>query len=223
MIQGVVGFGLVLTAGPVVALLEPSALPVVFLLLGFPMEIWMLIREHAAVDRPGFVQMMGGRAAGTVAAFWVLTVAGARMLAVLAGSAIVIAGLLSYRSPRASATSRPVTMVIAGSVSGLMATVAAVGGPAMALAYRDREAAQVRATLALAFLVGGSLSLAALQFAGMVTWEHLRLALVLLPAEAIGLALSGFLLPRVHPGALRAAVLLLAVLGGAAVVLRALL
>jgi uncharacterized protein len=69
---------------------------------------------------------------------------------VLIGSAIVIAAVMSRRMVgfRAGAG----TKVLAGSVSGLMATVGAVGGPALALAYQDRDAPELRATLAATFL-----------------------------------------------------------------------
>lgn len=221
-IQGLLGFGLVLTAGPVVALAEPRAIPATFLLLGIPIEVWMLARERHALDRCGFVQMMGGRLIGTLLAFGVLVAVSPDILSALIGVSIVFAAvLIGWRPTRTDASSTASWKVVAGVVSGLMGTVAAVGGPVMALVYEGRRAAELRATLAATFLAGGFLSLIAVWSSGLLDLTHLQLALWLLPAEIAGLMLSTRLLTRVEDHKLRAAVLGLAGLGGATIVLRA--
>jgi hypothetical protein len=137
------------------------------------------------------------------------------------GAAIVIAALLSWRLVewRSGTFGR----IVAGGISGLMATVAAVGGPAMALAYRDREPPELRATLAATFLVGGVLSVIALAASDLLHWWHARLSLLMLPAELLGVAVSGLVLGRIRAETLRKAVLALAAGGGAVVMLKALI
>jgi uncharacterized membrane protein YfcA len=220
-IQGLLGFGLVLTAGPIVALVEPRAVPGVFILLGLPMGLWMLLRERGALDLPGFTQMLGGRLVGTVAAFGVLAVVSPDSLAALVGSAIVVAAALSWRTEGIPSTAG--AKLVAGGVSGLMGTVGAVGGPAMALAYQRREGSELRSTLAATFLGGGLLSLVALQASGFLHWWHVQLSVMMMPAELLGVAASGAVLPYLRRDRLRAGVLLLAGAGGVVVVVRALL
>jgi uncharacterized membrane protein YfcA len=221
LVHGSMGLGFVLIAGPVVALIEPAAVPALFVLLGFPMGIWMVLRERAALDRPGLMQMVGGRVIGTLAAFLVLVVVSRDLLTVLTGSAIVIAAGLSWRM--VGFRSGAATKVLAGSVSGLMATVGAVGGPALALAYQDREAPELRATLAATFLATDVFPLAALVVSGFLHWWHVQLAVMMLPAELVGVGVSGLLLRRLDPAAVRVGVLLIAAAGGIAVVLKAIL
>jgi hypothetical protein len=84
----------------------------------------MVLRERAALDVPGFVQMVGGRVVGTLAAFVVLVLVSPQLLTVLIGGAIVIAAVLSWRMVEFR-PGAPAKMV-AGSVSGLMETVAVV-------------------------------------------------------------------------------------------------
>jgi uncharacterized membrane protein YfcA len=221
MIQGVLGFGLVLTAGPIIAFIEPKALPGVFILLGLPMGVWMLLRERKALDVPGFAQLLGGRAVGTLAAFGILAIATPDSLAVVVGTAIVIAAIISWRT--VEVPSAPSLKLIAGGVSGLMGTVAAVGGPAMALAYQNREGSELRSTLAATFLVGGLLSLVALTASGFLHWWHVRLSLLMMPAELFGVAASGAVIPYLRRKWLRSGVLLLAGIGGLIVVAKAVL
>lgn len=220
LVQGSLGFGFALTAGPIVAFIEPGALPGLFILLGLPTAIWMLLRERGSLDKPGFTQMLGGRIVGTLAAFGVLAVVSRDSLTVLIGGGIVAAAVLSWRT----VDLRPGIglRIVAGSVSGLMGTIAAVGGPAMALAYQDRAGSELRATLAATFLVGGLFSLLALSASGLLEWWHLELSLMMMPAELMGVAASGLLLPFLHREAMRTGVLLLAACGGLIVVLKAL-
>lgn len=220
-VHGSIGIGFVLIAGPVVALIEPRALPALFVLLGFPMEIWMVLRERAALDLSGFTQMIGGRVIGTVAAFGVLVIVSPQSLTVLVGSAIVIAAALSWRM--VGFRPGPGAKVLAGGVSGLMATVGAVGGPALALAYQDRDAAELRATLAATFLATDLLPVGALAASGLLHWWHVRLAFIMLPAQLLGVGVSGVLIGRLDPRTVRSGVLLLAAVGGIAVVVKAIL
>lgn len=221
LVHGSIGIGFVLIAGPVVALIEPRAVPALFVLLGFPMEIWMVLRERAALDFSGFAQMIGGRVIGTLAAFGVLVVVSSQLLTVMIGSAIVVAAALSWRMVGFS--SGPRAKVLAGSVSGLMATVGAVGGPALALAYQDRDAPELRATLAATFLATDLLPVAALTASGLLHLWHVRLAFIMLPAQLVGVGLSGVLIGRLDPSTVRNGVLLLAAVGGIAVVIKAIL
>jgi uncharacterized membrane protein YfcA len=219
LVHGSIGIGFVLIAGPVVALLEPRAVPALFILLGIPMEAWMVLRERAALDLSGFTHMIGGRVIGTLAAFVVLVLVSPQLLTVLIGSAIVIAAVMSWRVVGFKAGAG--TKVLAGSVSGLMATVGAVGGPALALAYQDRDAPELRATLAATFLATDLLPVAVLAASGLLHWWHVRLAFILLPAQLAGVGLSNVVIGRLDPRTVRAGVLVLAAVGGIAVVVKA--
>lgn len=217
-VQGSIGFAFVLVAAPVVGIMEPRALPATFVLLVLPIGIWMGLRERGHIDRRGFIEMTAGRLVGTAAAVWLLVAVPDDKLAIVVGGAILSAVLLSVAAPgfEAGAGSR----VAAGAISGLMGTVGAVGGPAMALAYQRRSAAELRATLAVAAIAGSFLSLGGLSVAGRLDRSHIALAVLLFPAEVAGLAASTQLIKVIDRKRMRTAVLVFAALGGAAVVVR---
>lgn len=221
LVHGSLGIGFVLIAGPLVALIEPRAVPALFVLLGFPMAAWMVLRERAALDLPGFMQMIGGRVIGTLAAFVVLLAVSPQFLTVLVGGAIVLAAVLSWKS--VGFKSGAGAKVLAGSVSGLMATLGAVGGPALALAYQDRDPPELRATLAATFLTTDLLPMAALAASGLLHWWHVQMAFIVLPAQLLGVGISGVLIGRLDPGTVRTGVLWVAAAGGITVVVKALL
>jgi uncharacterized membrane protein YfcA len=86
----------------------------------------------------------------------------------------------------------PPTLLGAGATSGFMGTVTSIGGPPMALVYQRHTGAQLRATLALFFLIGAAFSLLVLSVAGQFGTEELSLGLLLVPGM-----IAGFLLSRV--------------------------
>lgn len=219
VVQGTIGFGFALISVPVLLLLEPGSVPVTPILLALPLTVTLALRDRHALDLPGALEVMVGRLPGTAAGAWVVGAAGTRLLSGLIGGLLVLAAVAST-SLRAE-PGRPARL-LAGFVSGIMGTVAAVGGPAVALAYQTRPGAEIRATLSVTFVLGILLSLAALAIAGEPEAWHAELALVLLPAVVIGLMASRPLAGRLEGGRLRPLILLFAGGAGVAAIVRSL-
>ena len=77
-------------------------------------------------------------------------------------------------------------LLVAGTISGVTGTVAAIGGPPIALVYQHATGPTIRATLALYFSVGTVLSLAALRLTGSFGHHEAVLSAVLLPGTMPG-------------------------------------
>jgi uncharacterized membrane protein YfcA len=190
VVQGSAGFGFSFTTVPALLLIHPAALPATALLLALPMVAVLAYRERHAVDFTGFGSISVGRVFGTVAGVWLLKTIPAGSLSATVGAMLLLAVVASVLRPRVKVNRAG--EVVAGIASGILGTAAAVGSPPLALAYQDRPAAVLRATLALSFLVGSILSLLGLLLAQEVDWGHLLLALKLLPGIALGVWLSGY-------------------------------
>jgi len=220
-VQGSIGFGMNLVAVPVVAIIDPTALPATLVLAGLPISALMVLREHHAVDRRGVGWIVVGRVPGTLLGAWAVTVASRPMLSVLLGSSVLAAVAMTARARPISITAS--TSAAAGFVSGTMATAAAIGGPPLALLYQHRDGRTMRSTLAATFLFGTSFSITALAVAGAVAWRHVWIAMALTPGIACGLALSTRLAAKVDTTWLRPAVLTFATLAGALAILNGIL
>lgn len=211
-VQGTIGFGMGLVLVPTLALISPSSLPVTPLMLTLPMTVSMALRERGSIDVPGFGWLTVGRAGGTVLGVWLLLVTSGSALSVLFGSVVIAAAAMSLAGPSIKVRRR--SQVVAGSVSGLFATTAAIGGPPIALIYQHHSGAVLRATLASTFVVGTTMSLVGLQITGQIDRSQPALALLLLIPMLLGLALSRYVLRLVEARWLRAGVLAFAALGG---------
>ena len=130
---------------------------------------------------------------------------------------ILAAALASFLKP--SFEIRSSTRLAGGVASGVVGTVAALGGTPLALVYQDRSGAELRSTLSISFVVGIAMSLIGLGLAGKVEWRHLVLALELLPGLLIGLWASRWVVKRLDERWLRPAVLVFAAVAGVVIVL----
>ena len=220
-VQGSIGFGFALVVVPAIALVRPGAVPVTLLFLALPMALWMALRERGAIDMAGFVEISIGRVLGTAGGVWILATVTTDQLSVVIGSSLVLAVILSFANPAFEAGSK--SRFFAGALSGLMGTSAAIGGPPLALAYQKRSGSELRSTLAISFVVGAIISLAALAAAGQVEGWHALFALELAPGLAVGLFAAVRLSRRLDGVWLRPLVLAFAGISGVATAVRALL
>jgi uncharacterized protein len=212
VIQGSIGFGYALVAVPAMVLLLPWAVPVTPLFLALPMTLLMSAREWRSIDLEGFALITGGRLLGTVAGVVLLVLAPKGYLSMLMGLLILAAALVSFLRPTVEVNDG--TRLAGGVASGVVGTVAALGGTPLALVYQDRSGAELRSTLAISFVVGIAMSLVGLALAGKVESRHVVLALELLPGLLIGLLISRWVVQRLDERWVRPAVLVFAAVAG---------
>jgi uncharacterized protein len=220
LVQGSVGFGANIVAVPVIAVIEPDALPATLALVVIPLVVVMVVRERHAVDRQGATWITIGRLPGTVLGAWVVAVISPDTLSVLLGAGVLLAVMMSTLTPTIPVNG--VTAITAGFASGAMGTATSIGGPPLALLYQHHEGPVLRATLAVAFAVGTVLSLVGLAIAGAIEPWHLVLASALVPGLLAGLALSRLLIHRLDRAWLRPAVLTFAAATAVVAIVRAL-
>ena len=220
-VQGSVGFGVNILAAPVMAIVEPEALPSTLILAALPLATGMLVREHGAIDRDGLKWLVVGRLPGTVLGVVVVATLPADGLSAVIGALVLVAVAMSAVAPPLLVTRTSALAV--GALSGAMGTASSIGGPPAALLYQHHPGAVLRSTTAALFVFGTILSAAALAVAGEVTADDVVLALVLTPAIALGLGLATLLRHRIDAGWLRPAVLVVAAVAGVATLLRGLL
>jgi uncharacterized membrane protein YfcA len=217
VIQGSIGFGYALIAVPAMVLLLPWAVPVTPLFLALPMTLLMSAREWRSIDLGGFALITAGRLFGTVAGVVLLVLTPKGYLSVLTGLLILTAALGSFLKPTFEMNKR--TRLAGGVASGVVGTVAALGGTPLALVYQDRSGAELRSTLAISFVVGIAMSLVGLGLAGQVEGRQVILALHLLPCMLVGLWVSRWVVERLDERWLRPAVLTFAAAAGLVIIL----
>ncbi|MFI5972454.1 sulfite exporter TauE/SafE family protein [Streptomyces sp. NPDC051452] len=211
-VQGVSGLGFALIVAPVAGLLDPGLLPVFVLTAMIPLNLYVAWRERHSLDLRGARWITAARLAATPAGLVLLWAIPEGDLGAVVGAATVLAAIVSLVMP--SFTPGPGAYVGAGVVTGLTETATGVGGPPLALVYQHRPAGELRATVAVCFLVGEVASLCLLFGAGRGRPADMGWAVLLLPALAGGAWLSRLVHQRVEAGRMRAFVLVFALVSG---------
>ena len=204
-VQSTVGLGLGLVAAPVISFLDPTLMPGAMLIAVILLPILTLAQEWRHVDWKGVAWGVPARIPGTIVAVWVVAVLEPRVLAGFIAVMVLAAVGLSVWSVRIRIT--PLSLVAAGGLSGFAGTATSVGGPPMALLYQYEEPARVRATLAAFFLVGSTVSLAALALGGQVDDRTVVVGLIMIPFVGSGFLLGNVLRRWVDASRLRVVML----------------
>jgi hypothetical protein len=217
-VQGSIGFGAGLLAGPVLLLIDPRFVPGPLLAAGLVLTILVAHREWEAIDYPALWQLTLGRFLGTLPAAGLLAVVSRAAFDTVFGVLVLIAVALTLAGGTPRRT--PARVVAAGVASGFMGTISSIGGPAAAFALQGVSGPRFRATLAMQLLVGGSISLLAVFFAGYFGAGEVALAGILVPGVLLGFGVSRFGVRRLSATGLRPAVLALACAGALIVLAR---
>ncbi len=204
-VQGMLGFGINLVAAPLLELVDPRFVPAPLILAGLVSGLLVAVRERGATDRRGLGLAMVGRVPGTALGVLVVLLAPGGTLRIIVASVVIVAVISSLVGWRVRMT--PSSLVGTGVASGIMGTVAGLGGTPMGIVYQDAGGPTLRATLARYAVLGAGLSLIALWTAGKIGPQQLVMAGILLPGVVVGFLASAPLRPVLDRGRLRPAIL----------------
>lgn len=220
-LQGVVGFGFAMISVPLLSLVDSSLTPMPQLLaqaILLPL-VYFPERSHARLADVKWTTL--GRIPGTLGAALILGAVSQRTLEIAVGSLVLSAVLLATFAAKIPTTRT--TQFTAGAASSAGAMLAAIGGPPLALLYRDAPGPVLRSTMSLIGLVGVVLALIVRPFAEPVTAEELKLCLWSLPVVLSALFVARRIKDKASPTFLRRAILGLSGASASALVIRALL
>lgn len=218
LLQSSIGFGLGPLAVPLLALINPYFIPGPLLLSALVLTSMMAWRDHHSIHAQGVLWAIPGRIAGSVLGAAILIIIPRESLSLLFGSMVLLAIIISISGihPKIS----PLSILTAGTFSGLMGTTSAIGGAPMGLVYQDQKGPKIRGTLSLIFVFGTIISLVSLIVIGHFALLELKLALILMPGIFAGFFVSRKTASLLDKGLMRPAILSVSGLAGLTVILK---
>lgn len=205
-VQGTVGFGLAVISVPVLSLLDRDLAPVPQLLMALILGILMVWRERTELDLSGVGWVMLGRVPGAALGLLLIKIfADNRALDGLI-AVLVLLAVVALASGATVPVNR-LTQAAAGVASGITSLVASIGGPPLALLYRNYSGGRLRSSLNAIFVLGITLSIIVRGSGGEINADDVRIAAALLPAALLGLWVSRFLTGKVEGRRLKTGVL----------------
>jgi hypothetical protein len=222
LVYALFGFGSGLLAVALLAFVfrDLGAVVSLLLLVNLPTELFVVGRDVRLVPLRELGILLLGIAVGVPVGGWILRVGGAAgWLFSLLGASLLGFALFFWfdqARPRATRAAHPAAPATAGACSGLLAGMFGTGGPPLILYLRLRglDKRVFRATLMSLFLVTSVVRVPTYVATGVVGWETVTSALLVLPVCLLGLAAGHRLHVEVDERTFRRGVaLLLAVLG----------
>lgn len=217
-VQASVGIGIGLVAGPVLLAVDPAFLPGPMILATSVLTARHLLVDGAHADRGTVTRAYVGAPIGLAIGLAVVAVADESTMRIVIGSAIVVAAGVLLLGLRVARTAR--TDVVGGGAYSLSLIAAGIPGPAAAVAFNDLGPAAYRGTMGFLGTPISFVSLALLVAAGEFGTNELELTAWMLPGVLVGLLAGRHVRPHLDHTWFRPALLWLALLGGAAVVVR---
>ena len=213
-VQGSLGFGLGMLTSPLFAMIDHSFIPVAMMLAVMPLTFGVAIRDRQHIDATGFKWAILGRFPGVFLGIVALKAMDEDLLAYAVASSVAIAVVISVVTSRRGQVvpTNPVTLTSAGFASGFMGTVTSIGGPPMALVYKDGDPRTVRATIAAFFSIGVVITVSGFVLSGEIGRHELALTAVVLPGVLAGLPLSSVLAKHISANVMRPLILVICAL-----------
>lgn len=206
--QAASGVGAGLLVVPLLLFIRPDFVPAPVLLSSMVLSGSMAFRGRKEIVSRGLPLLVAGLVAGSIVAAFVVAALRGPATQMAIGGLLCLAVILSVIGFRLPGTGP--ARLAGGAVSAFMGTVAAVGGPVLALMYQDESGPSVRATLAWLYLVASAIMLLALWSAGRVGQTELLLSAGLVPGWLLGYGLSPRLATFLDRGHTRAVILAMA-------------
>ncbi len=219
-VQGSVGFGHNLIAAPILALVDDAFVPGPAIVSATVLTVLMVVRDRRGLHLGEIRYALIGRVPATVLAAFTVALLPERTLAIL--FAVLVLAAVAITASGAHVRPTRNTLIVAGAVSGYMATSTSIGGPPMAMVYANEDGRRMRGTLAGYFLVGSFLSVAALIPAGGLGRAEVGLTLVAIPGVIIGFFASAMGVRRLDAGRTRPAILAVSALAAVSVLIKTL-
>lgn len=204
LVQGTLGFGFSIVALPFMALLMPSFMPQLLVLLSALTGGWVAWRDRHHIDWGLVAPLLPARSVGVVPGAALVAMLAPQALDVVFG-AVGLLAVAAFVAPHVHVRS-VATLVGTGVLSGAMGTATGLGGPSLVAVMGARSPEQQRSTLALTLAGGNVLSMVGLAVIGRMGSQDLLAAIALVVPLVVGLVISGVVVRRLPPAALKAAV-----------------
>ena len=217
-VQGVLGFGFAVIASPIIVQINPNLVPQLLALLGLPIALRVFFREKDGAALEKVKPLIIGRLVGGPIGLLLLLNLSEKYLSIAVGIIVLVGGLGSFFGWVINRNN--LNSFFAGTFSGIFGMVAAVGGPPVALLYRNTKSQEFRPSLNSVFSIGILITLSLLVLSGNLYTDHLLLFVLFLPFVLFGVRVSSSIFSKFSDSFIATSVTYFSVLSGMYVILR---
>lgn len=221
IVHGSVGIGLGLVAAPALVSIDPAFAPGPLLLAGQIVGARHVLAEYKHAELMAWKRGLYGLPFGVAGALILLATVSNKVMAIIVGSltaaaaALLLMGWDLARTPKAE--------MGAGAACAFASLTAGMPGPPLVCVYSDMKPSTMRPTASLLILSVAFVGFISLLISGNFGSHEFELLLWLVPGVLMGLFASRWVRPFLDKPWFRPLVLVIALIGGVALVARQLL
>lgn len=218
IVQGSIGIGLTLVAGPALVAIDPAFAPGPLLVASLTISVRHIIAERHEADMDAVKHGLWGLPVGLIAALAVLAFVSKSTLSILVGGLTALAAVVLLGGATVKRTR--VAEIAAGTACTFASVTAGLPGPPLVCVYEDMPAPKMRATSAMLIVWVAAIGFISLVLSGNFGRDEATLLAWLMPGIMLGLFSARWVRPLLNRPGFRTVVLVVALLGGLLLVLR---
>lgn len=200
-LQASAGFGSGLVAIPLISLVDLRFIPGPIIFAYIFLNLFMSWKDRQDISKPTLKGLVSGLAFGSILSFFALFFITPEYFPVIAALLVLLGVGLSLFATSIKLDTR--TLVISGTLSGIMSTLAGLSGPPMALALQFQKPSFIRANLGVAFIFASLFSIAVLFSKERFHINDMALGSLMVPGMILGFIAGKHLSKNLKPKASR--------------------
>lgn len=209
MISGI-SVGIIIA--PFLALISYTIIPAPIIIASLSLTLPMAWKYRKFVDLKSVAIVSIGSNIGIFIALFCMPFIVAVNLNLIFGFFTLLAVGISVSMPSISPKGK--LAFIAGVVSGVLGSLASVGGQILSLLYQNEKLNTIKASLSLIYVIWSIVLLISFYYSDNLSISQLWLSLCLMPGFIIGFFVSPFFASRFHPKYAKTVILSLSTIGG---------
>ena len=204
ILQASTGLGVIV---PLLALIDLNYIPGPVIFGSIALSLLMTIQGRHHIDTTKLHWLVSGLVVGIFIGVAVLNHIPMQLVGMLFGVLIIVAVVLSYFKFRIHFNMTGLLM--AGLVSGIMGTIAAIGAPVLALLYQYHDVRTIRATLGFLYFLSSILMIGVLHVYYQFGVNEIKQGFMLMPGFILGFILAQPIAKRLNEQFTRPIVLII--------------
>ena len=205
-------------AGPALFAIDPNFAPGPLLMAAQLVSLRHIYAERDHIDRTAFTNSIKGLPIGLGCGLVVLSLLSDRTMGLLVGGLTAAAAITLLTGAQVRRTNA--SDIAGGAVCTFASVTAGLPGPPLVIAFHDMNPRQMRGTSAAFMLSVAAIGFIALAATGNFGSEEIELTMWLMPGVLVGLFIARWVRPLIDRPWFRPLILVVALIGGLALVLR---
>lgn len=215
MISGV-SVGIIIS--PFLAIISYTLIPAPVMMASLTLTIMMTIKYRKFIDFKSSYILSFAVSLGVIVAILILKVIDTSNLNLLFGILTLFAVFISIKIKNIHLRGK--LAFLTAFTSGVMGSLAAVGGQLLSLLYQNHNLRTIKASLSFIYTIFSSFMLIAFYYSDNLHFEQIVYGFYMMPGFIIGFLVSPFFVSKFNPKYIKATILYLASFGGITLILK---